>query len=326
MDVDAWRERAAAGEAPDVDLRKAFIADQVKAVKDSRRITFTISTGAVDRQGDTIAVDGWKLDNYLKNPVVLFAHRYDQLPVAKAISLVKEAGALKATAEFPEKGLYPLADTVYEMLKAGFLRATSVGFRPLKSVHNEERPGWAMDFIEQELLEFSVVPVPCNPEALMDAAKGVAGALSAGVDLAPLEQAIALAKSVTKEFGAATTPEHETAEAAEESPVGAPEPITKSGRRFSAANEKRIRDAYDMCTKANAHLQELVDQMAEAMDDEPEPEPEKVVTAPVEKAPDQPAPPAPLEDVVTFQELAAGFEAALQKAMTAGTSGQGANA
>jgi HK97 family phage prohead protease len=181
VSLDEWRQKLAAGEAPaDVILRKQFIPDQVKAEGgDSRKVTFTISTASVDRDRDTLAVDGWKLDNYRKNPVVLWAHRYDDLPVGKAESILAKAGALKAVADFVPAEISPFADTVFRLLKGGFLRATSVGFRPMKYALNEDRRG--IDFEEQELMEFSIVPVPANPEALMDA-KGL------GIDVAPLRK------------------------------------------------------------------------------------------------------------------------------------------
>lgn len=39
---------------------------------DSRTFTCDISTAAVDRMGDSISVQGWKLDAFKKNPVVLW--------------------------------------------------------------------------------------------------------------------------------------------------------------------------------------------------------------------------------------------------------------
>jgi len=72
---------------------------------------------------------------------------------------------VEAIVEFPEKGVYPFADTVYDMIKKGFINASSVGFKPLK--YNFKDDGYGMAFIEQELLEFSFVPVPDNPEALI---------------------------------------------------------------------------------------------------------------------------------------------------------------
>lgn len=346
-----WKLKAKAGEDLSGEvIRKYFVPDQVKFAKDeSRQVTFVISTAAIDREGDTIAVEGWDVENYLKNPVVLWAHRYDQLPVAKAVSVVKSSGQLKATAEFPEPGINPLADTVFEMLRGGFLRATSVGFRPKKSVHNEERPGWAMDFIEQELLEFSVVPVPANPEALMDAAKGFAGAIGAGIDLSPLEKALALAKAATKEFTAIPAVDAaveamqllDRINALEISSVARPitlpeipggylvkrvgdvmviEPIEKAGRTFSAANAKRIKDAHEAGTKAMGHLKELLDQVTPedpAAEDPAAAEEEsgKGLEAP-EPKPEQPkaADPGPTTYVMTAADLTASVEAAMSKA------------
>jgi hypothetical protein len=52
----------------EVRLRGSFDTE-VKAADDgSRKLSFTISTASVDRMGDTIAVDGWKLASYKKNP------------------------------------------------------------------------------------------------------------------------------------------------------------------------------------------------------------------------------------------------------------------
>jgi HK97 family phage prohead protease len=299
ISADEYRQAFEAGAAPeDVMIRTQFIPDEVKAAGDSRQISFVISTAAVDRQGDTISVAGWRLENFLKNPVVLFAHRYDQLPVARAISVSMTPTALKAVAEFPAKGLYALADTVYEMLKGGFLRATSVGFRPVKSARNEERPGYALDFIEQELLEFSVVPVPCNPEALMESAKGLQSALAAGIDLSPLEEAFRFAKA----FVPAEIPRDE-----------------KAGRRFSKANAKLIKDAHECSASAIKHLKALIDQLeddAEEPEDEPEPEPEKAVVPPLVPAPETP------NDETTYSDMAASFGAVLTKVLNAGSAGK----
>ena len=196
LGLEDYKAKAAAGAAPtDVLLFKHYTPDTIKVASDgTRRATFVISTGAVDRERDTVAVDGWDTESWLKNPVVLFAHRYSELPVAKGVSLVKSAGQLRATIEWPAAGVHDLADTTYEMVKGGFLRGASVGFRPKASQWNDDRRG--MDFLEQELLEFSIVPVPANPEALLDAAKGLAGAIAAGIDVAPLERALMIAKGV----------------------------------------------------------------------------------------------------------------------------------
>jgi HK97 family phage prohead protease len=143
-------------------LLKTFVAKKIKDLPD-RQIEFTISTGSPDRHGDTVDVNGWSTDAYMKNPVVLYGHSYSDLPIGKCTSLYKSGGALVATAQFATADLNPMGDTVYKMLKAGFLNATSVGFLPLAHTMNDNR---GYDFTKQELLEFSVVPVPANSEAL----------------------------------------------------------------------------------------------------------------------------------------------------------------
>lgn len=178
----AFVEAAKAGTVdPDVVLIKQDVAgDITKADGDpaSRQRKFCISTAGVDRDNDIIELAGWRLDNYRKNPQVLFGHDYHSLPIGKATSVYVEGDKLVAIAEFATAEMNPLAEQVLRLIDGGFLRATSVGFRPTKYNINEERRG--LDFTECELLEFSVVPVPANPEALIEAR-------AAGVDVSQIE-------------------------------------------------------------------------------------------------------------------------------------------
>ncbi len=161
-----------------VFIRKDFIPEEIKSLDESNRtIRFRITTGSVDRDRDVISPLGWKLDNYRANPIVLFSHDYSSLPVARTIDIQADNSGLSAVAEFAGAEIYPFADTVYRMVKAGFLNATSVGFRPIAWTFNEDRKG--VDFSETELLEFSVVAVPANAQCLVEAR-------SAGIDLTPL--------------------------------------------------------------------------------------------------------------------------------------------
>lgn len=136
---------------------------------DDRTLRFIGSTEAEDRDGDVLAINGWELDNYRKNPVFLWAHDYSIPPIGKTIKLAVEHGKLMFDVQFPEVGIYPLADTVYELYRKGFLNATSVGF-----IGKEGTPiATGVRFTRQELLELSAVPVPSNPTALQQAkAKG----------------------------------------------------------------------------------------------------------------------------------------------------------
>ncbi len=145
----------------------------------ARRHRFTITTGAVDRERDVLAPDGWKLDAFLRNPVVLWAHDYHEPPIAVARTIERTPTGLVSEAEFVDPAAYPFAGTVEALVRMGALSAASVGFRPITWNYNEERRG--VDFVEQELLEYSIVPVPANPQCLVEAR-------AAGIDVEPLRE------------------------------------------------------------------------------------------------------------------------------------------
>jgi HK97 family phage prohead protease len=121
----------------------------------------TITTESLDRDHDRISVDGLKTDSFLKNPVVLFGHDYHELPVGRATELLKETDRIRARWKWLEGD--PLASRVRNAWDQGIIQATSIGFMPLRWVENSEG---GHDFLEAELLEFSVVPIGSNPEAI----------------------------------------------------------------------------------------------------------------------------------------------------------------
>jgi HK97 family phage prohead protease len=148
-------------------LAKAFL----KQINESeRKLVGIASTEVVDRYGDIVKQDGWELDNFMKNPVMLWSHNYSEPPIAKIVSLEVKDGKLVFEAKFPEKGLNELADKVFEMYKKGFLNAFSIGFMP-KDYEPNEHGGYT--YTRNELLEISAVTVPANQEALSLAVKNL---------------------------------------------------------------------------------------------------------------------------------------------------------
>lgn len=132
-----------------------------------RVLEFTISTETMDRDNESIKASGWVLNDYVKNPVVLWAHKYDQPPIGKSLSIGVVNGKLVSQVQFADAETYGFADTVYRLCKGGYLSATSVGFVPYES-----NPGTGeihKEYTKQSLLEFSILPVPSNPEALINA-------------------------------------------------------------------------------------------------------------------------------------------------------------
>jgi hypothetical protein len=169
--TEVWREEIEKGVMPR-SVQKTFIPDApVQAVEEGgvRKAAFILSTSDEDRDGDVISQSGWHLDDYRKNPVVLFAHDLKSLPIGKAPGIGVIGGALKSPETiFPDKGVHPFADQVYGLVKGGFLRGTSVGFHPLEA---ESRKGVkkGVAFARQSLYEFSILPIPSNKNALLEA-------------------------------------------------------------------------------------------------------------------------------------------------------------
>lgn len=128
-------------------------------------ITGLASTDSVDRAGDIILHSAWArgLNNYKLNPILLFNHNYDA-PIGKVtdIQIVKEG--LKITGE-----IYKAAGNAFELIKRGVLSAFSVGFMPTEMTYNEKTDGFLIK--QAELLEISVVSVPCNQTALFSVSK-----------------------------------------------------------------------------------------------------------------------------------------------------------
>jgi len=163
----------------DMGVLKAGPMVDIKSVDTKlRTVDFIISDESVDRDNDTIAVSGWDIANYSANPVVLFAHDHWQPPVARSLSLTMQGTQLRSKAQFTPKDMYAFGDMIFQFYEKGFMRATSVGFKPKEWKFNDDRK-FGVDFLGQELLEYSCVPVPSNPHALMDAK-------SKGIDLNPL--------------------------------------------------------------------------------------------------------------------------------------------
>ena len=153
--------------------REAF-PFEVKAIDEEKRIvTFIGSTEDVDRSGDMIMQSGWKLGNYRKNPVVLWAHEYHELPIGKAARVQVTDKGLEFDVEFTPPETNPFGDAVYRYVVWAKKVASSVGFIPLdfgprEIAEGEMIPEWRRPklFKKQELLELSIVPVPDNPNAI----------------------------------------------------------------------------------------------------------------------------------------------------------------
>lgn len=156
-----------------VHLRRGQNARVRKSDEGSRAIEFVCATDGVKRDNNRLRNDGWDIGSFAKNPVMLWAHDYNHPPVGSwrdwRIEDDEDGNpALAMTAVFAE---YEFANTVYDLYTAGHMRAVSIGWTPLEyeEMLDDEGRVVGFDFIRNELLECSAVPIPADPDALMKA-------------------------------------------------------------------------------------------------------------------------------------------------------------
>ncbi len=148
-------------------ISKALSKISAKEVKGSGTFEVIATTSGVDRDGESILIEGWDFENYKKNPIILFGHNYwDINAIVGAATDIKIEGQ-----QVVISGVF--ADTeagqhLRKLYDDGIVRTVSVGFIP------KERKGNVIT--KAELLELSFVPVPANPEAL-SLAKSIAAAM-----------------------------------------------------------------------------------------------------------------------------------------------------
>lgn len=130
------------------------------------------STAAIDRHGESIDQSGWQLENFLANPVMLWAHDHTQPAIGVAENTrVSRAGGEKRLVfepKFHDKtDLAKAIKFLYEGDEENppVLNSFSVGFKPIDFD--------GTTYTKQELLEISAVNVPANAEARMSAYKAL---------------------------------------------------------------------------------------------------------------------------------------------------------
>jgi len=143
------------------------------------RFQIVASTGVRDRDGEIIEPKGWVIPDVL--PKVLYGHDSYAFPIGKITRARKSADAgLVLDVELAD-AIPDHVDAVVAgaLIRGGFLDQGSVGFKPLKwtepdgSQHDWAKGefAWGINpgrvYTKQELFEFSIVPVPANPESVV---------------------------------------------------------------------------------------------------------------------------------------------------------------
>lgn len=155
---------------------RAFAED----VEETRTVEFVISSGGRDRHRTVLNPAGWDLRNYDRNGIVGYQHNVyggdmcipdnpDNV-IGRGMAFL-EGDLLIGRVIFEPADINPLAEKVFRKVLFGSLRTTSVGFLPVgkgKWGEGDEAKGGTREtyyFQGQELLEWSIVNIPSNPDA-----------------------------------------------------------------------------------------------------------------------------------------------------------------
>ena len=140
------------------------------AMAEDRPLSFVASPEGQNRCGFSLRNDGWRLDNFNANPVVLWMHNAFRPPIGQGRALTKDGSVILDDVRFDQED--ELARSVESKFRSGFLNAVSVGWdfqaedgTPVNvwSV----KPEQARDELFYDLHEVSAVTVPGDPRALV---------------------------------------------------------------------------------------------------------------------------------------------------------------
>jgi len=149
---------------------------------ESRVIQYRYTDATVDRYGDKVIPSGVKLDNYMGNPIVLGFHDSSRFPIGATLKCWYdgERDAVMGQVLFLDDQVDTtgFAETCFRMAAAGVIRTGSIGFM-VKKVRNpseDERKKLGMSqygyiYDETELLEYSITPLPANPNSTQEAVR-----------------------------------------------------------------------------------------------------------------------------------------------------------
>ena len=138
---------------------KLFTTAEVKQIGDEK--LFIASDSVVDREGESIDVNGWDISDFKKNPVILWSHNGMEPSIGKATKIgYKTIDGVKRLVYQPEfHKQSELSKLVSWLVDNDWIKASSVGFLPKEDDGNGK-------YTKQQLLEVSFVNVPANPNAL----------------------------------------------------------------------------------------------------------------------------------------------------------------
>ena len=157
------------------EQRRVMVVTEARQAEDGSAHRMVIAANERSRNGDEVNLRGINFANYRKNPVVLWSHdSYGGIPIAKTLKIGHDdQGRIEADFEFNSEDDF--AARVENGWNNGFIRSASIHYLPTKvvEVRNEEGKVERLRVEESELLEWSLVPVPADPDSVRAAARAL---------------------------------------------------------------------------------------------------------------------------------------------------------
>jgi len=181
-------------------------------------VKIVATTSKLARDGGVIPMSAWRgrLEHFLQNPVVQWAHQHWEPPIGRVVHMELTDDAMIHWWRFNR--VTDLSRQVALLYEIGDMKAASVGFRihKMRDPDDEERAQgiqWVAE--DAELYEVSAVPVGADPYALaIEVERAIARAKRSGADVRGAERTwyhLRAAKSVEASHEAQDPPEQRRA-------------------------------------------------------------------------------------------------------------------
>ena len=157
------------------EQRRLMVVAEARQAEDGSAHRMVIAANEVSRNGDDLNLRGVSFKSYRKNPVVLWSHdSWSGIPIAKTLKIGHDdQGRIEAEFQFNSDDEF--AARVENAWNGGFIRAASIRYMPTKVVEVRNEAGELERFRidKSELLEWSLVSVPADPDSVRAAARAV---------------------------------------------------------------------------------------------------------------------------------------------------------
>jgi hypothetical protein len=183
-------------------------------------VEYVASDESMDSYREVIRVDGWRFNRFAKNSPFLNSHRSGSVEdvLGKVVSYEIKGGRLVEVVQWAiDVPSNQLSRIGWDMTRAGYLKAVSVGFYPVRMVSrwDEDKGAFRAEaeklkidpnvlravYLEQEQIELSAVVVGANGNALLQMARAHKDGVLSDADIETLSRSIANVPPASSAYG-----------------------------------------------------------------------------------------------------------------------------